>query len=128
MISFLLTVRQPIRVFFVVAYLGLIVALSLLPPNDLPQIQLFRGADKVIHTMMYLGFSLLSCWTLRIEKHLSRTVIIILISIGWGVLMEYIQRAMHMGRSFSVYDILANILGVFTGVIFYYLVTRKFES
>lgn len=125
MISFLLTVRQPVRIFMVILYVGCIIALSLLPPQNLPQIPLFRGADKVIHFFMYLIFSLLSCWALHAELNYSRLYFIIPGTIGWGILMEIFQLSMHAGRSFSGYDVLANSLGVFTGVLIYFLVTRK---
>jgi VanZ family protein len=100
-------------------------ALSLLPPQDLPKIPLFRGADKVIHFMMYFVFSILFCWALRTERHYSRLFFIVVLTIGWGVLMEFIQFSMRMGRSFSWYDISANSLGVLVGIVIYVLVARN---
>lgn len=125
MISFLLSVRQPVRIFLVFLYVACIAALSLLPPQDLPQVQLFPGADKVVHLMMYFIFSLLFCWALKIEKNYSRLFLIFTVTIGWGMLMEFIQLSMHVGRSFSWYDILANSLGVMTGVLIYVYTMRK---
>lgn len=128
MISFLLAVRQPVRILLVVLYICCIAALSLLPPQDLPQIPLFPGADKIIHFLMYLVFSLLFCWALRTEKHYYRLFFIILATIGWGVLMEFIQLEMHAGRSFSWYDVFANSLGVFVGILFYVVAARESEA
>ena len=125
MMSYILSIRQSVRLFFVLFYVGCIAALSLLPPNDLPQIELFRGADKVIHLMMYFIFSVLFCWTLKTELNYSRIFFIVLITVGWGILMEYLQLDMHMGRSFSWYDALANTIGVAFGILFYMLVSRK---
>lgn len=125
MISFLLAVRQPVRILLVVLYVGCIVALSLLPAQDLPQIPLFPGADKIIHFLMYFIFSLLFCWALRTEKHYFRLFFIILATIGWGMFMEYVQLVMHIGRSFSWYDVFANSLGVFVGILIYVPVTRE---
>lgn len=127
MISFLLTVRQPVRILLVVLYICCIAALSLLPPQDLPKIPLFPGADKIVHFLMYLVFSLLSCWALRTEKHYYLLFFIILATIGWGMLMEFIQLEMHAGRSFSWYDVFANGLGVFVGILFYVVATRESE-
>lgn len=121
MVSFLLSVPQYIRFVLLVIYVGCIVALSLLPPQDLPQVELFPGADKLIHLSMYLIFSLLGCWTLKAEKNKTRIVWIILITVGWGIFMEYMQLEMHAGRSFSWYDELANATGVLTGIIIYIL-------
>ncbi len=125
MIAFLLSVKQPVRILSVVLYVLGIMALSLLPPQDLPKIPLFRGADKVIHFMMYFVFSILFCWALRTERHYSRLFFIVVLTIGWGVLMEFIQFSMRMGRSFSWYDISANSLGVLAGIVIYVLVARN---
>jgi VanZ family protein len=128
MISFLLSVRQSVRFVLIILYVGCIAALSLLPPKDLPQIQLFEGADKVIHFMMYLGFSLLGCWNLRTELKPFRIIIIILVSISWGILMELMQLEMHIGRSLEWYDILANSMGVLFGTLCYQLIVNKFAQ
>ncbi len=125
MMSYILSIRQSVRVFFVVFYIGCIAALSLLPPNDLPQIELFTGADKMIHFTMYFIFSLLFSWTLKTELNYYRIFFIVLVTVGWGILMEFLQLDMHMGRSFSWYDALANTIGVAFGILIYSLASRK---
>lgn len=125
MISYILSIRQSVRVFLIVIYIGFIAALSLLPPQDLPHIPMFRGADKLIHCGMYFIFSVLSCWTLKTELNYSRLFYIIIGTVGWGVLMEYLQLDMNRGRSFSWYDELANSIGVTFGILIYILVSRK---
>lgn len=124
MISYILSIRQSVRVFLVVIYIGFIAALSLLPPKDLPHIPMFRGADKLIHCGMYFIFSLLSCWTLKTEQNYLRLFFIATGTIGWGILMEYLQLDMHRGRSFSWYDELANSIGVTFGILIYIIVSR----
>jgi VanZ family protein len=121
MISFLLSVPQYIRFILITLYVASIVALSLLPPQNLPQVVLFRGADKVIHLSMYLIFSLLGCWTLKTEENRAGIFLILPVTIGWGLLMEFIQLEMHLGRSFSWFDILANTTGALTGILIYVL-------
>jgi VanZ family protein len=127
MIYFLLGVKQPIRIVLVLLYICCIVALSLLPVQDLPKVPLFPGADKMIHFMMYFIFSLLSCWALKTEEHFYRLFLIVLLTVGWGILMEYIQLAMHMGRNFSWYDVVANSIGVLIGILIYMLVAKDSE-
>lgn len=102
-------------------YVGCIAALSLLPPQDLPKVELFRGADKVIHLLMYLIFSLLGCWALKTESNRAGIWLILPSAIGWGLLMEFIQLEMHLGRSFSWFDALANTTGALTGILIYIL-------
>jgi len=125
MISFLLWIPQYIRFVLLIIYVGGIVALSLLPPQDLPRITLFYGADKVIHFMMYLIFSLLGCWALKAEENSRRILLIVFLTIGWGIFMEIMQLEMHAGRSFSWLDELANTTGVLMGIIIYRLTTYK---
>lgn len=124
MLSFLLNVRQSIRIFLVVVYVGCIMALSLLPPQDFPKVPQFEGIDKVVHFMMYLLLSVLFSWAVKTELNYSRLFLVIPATIGWGIFMEIMQRSMHLGRSFSWYDILANSIGVFVGVLIYVSVVR----
>ncbi len=128
MLTYLLTVRQPVRFLLVILYVGIIAALSLLPTSDLPPIPLFRGADKIIHFAMYFFFSLFFCWALKTEMSYSRLFFIIPVTIGWGVLMEVMQLEMHQGRSFSLFDMLANSIGVFAGVLIFVLLARKYST
>jgi VanZ family protein len=108
-----------------VLYIGCIVALSLLPMQDLPHVPMFRGEDKLIHFLMYFGFSMLFCWTLKVELNYSKLFFVIVVTVGWGILMEYLQLDMHMGRSFSWYDELANSIGVVIGTLIYIIASRK---
>ena len=121
MISYIFAVHRSVRILIVLIYAGCIAALSLLPPRDLPQVPLFNGADKVIHFMMYFLFSILFCWALKTELNYPGLFFIISVTVGWGILMEYLQLDMHIGRSFSWYDILANSLGVLSGITVYKL-------
>ena len=128
MISFLLRIHQSIRFILVILYVGCIAALSLLPPQDFPKIPVFEGFDKVVHFMMYFILSLLLSWAVKTEQKYMRLFLIIPVTIGWGIFMEIMQYEMHLGRSFDIFDILANSAGVCVGVLLYVIVTRKFHS
>lgn len=125
MISYLLSIRQSVRILLVVIYVGCVAALSLLPMQDLPQVPMFRGEDKVVHFIMYFGFSILFCWTLKTELNFSKLFFVLLVTVSWGILMEYLQLDMHIGRSFSWYDELANSIGSGFGILVYTLITRN---
>ena len=125
MISYLLSIRQSVRILLVVIYVGCVAALSLLPMQDLPHVPMFRGEDKVVHFIMYFGFSILFCWTLKTELNFSKLFFVLLVTICWGILMEYLQLDMHIGRSFSWYDELANSVGSGFGILMYTLITRN---
>ena len=128
MISFLLSVRPFFRYALLVIYLLFVMALSLLPPQDLPKIPLFKGADKLVHFTMYLIFSVLGCWALKAEENRYGIWLIVPLTVGWGILMEFIQLELRMGRSFSWYDIVANTTGVAVGIIIYVFASRKFVA
>ncbi len=125
MISFLLKVKQPVRFLLVILYVGCIAVLSLLPPQDFPKIPMFPGIDKLVHIIMYFIFSLLSCWSVKAEFNYTWLWLIIPVTMGWGVFMEFMQFRMHLGRSFDPNDILANCFGVVTGVLVYVLASLK---
>lgn len=128
MISFLLSIPQYIRFMLLFVYVGCIVALSLLPPQDLPKVSLFYGADKLIHLMMYMIFAILGCWALKVEENTRRLILILPVTIGWGIFMEIMQLEMHAGRSFSWMDELANTTGVLIGIIIYRLVAYRMQK
>ena len=128
MISYLLSIRQSVRILLVMIYVGCVAALSLLPLQDLPQVPMFPEEDKLIHFLMYFGFSILFCWALKVELNYLKLFYVILVTVGWGILMEYLQLDMHMGRSFSWYDELANSIGVCFGILVYILTTRNTEA
>lgn len=102
--------------------------LSLLPPNDLPTVELFAGADKVVHFGMYFIFALLGCWTSLTESPRFHFVFILPAAIGWGFVMEILQLSMQIGRSFSWFDILANSAGAMAGILVYRIIARKFTG
>jgi len=124
MISLLYSIPQWLRITLSLVYLTIIAFLSLLPPKDFPDIPLFPGADKVVHTCMYLGLTWLACWSMHAEVKRVWYYLIILFSISWGVVMEIFQYIMHMGRSFDLYDIAGNSLGTLIGVLIYILMAQ----
>lgn len=76
---------------------------------------------------MYFILSVLLSWAIKTELKYSRLLIISVVTIGWGLFMEVMQLAMHLGRAFSVFDMVANTAGVFTGLLFYVLLSRKWQ-
>jgi VanZ family protein len=126
MIAYLLKVRSFFRVVITVAYLLLIVTLSLLPPTDLPKVEFFEGFDKLVHFLMYFPLAALLCWSLKVEMKTDRIWIVIVLAVLWGIGMELMQLAMHLGRSFSWYDELSNFIGAVFGTFLYRMVTVKF--
>ncbi|HNX54970.1 MAG TPA: VanZ family protein [Prolixibacteraceae bacterium] len=128
MISFLLSLRQGYRMAFLIVYISCIMALSLLPPSDLPHVKVFEGFDKVVHFLMYFPLAILLCWNLRADKHPKRIYLAIIFAVGWGLYMEFLQLTMHLGRSFSWYDELANLAGSLFGACLFGIAMKKFSK
>lgn len=124
MISLLFSIRQWLRITLSLVYLTIIALLSLLPPNDFPDIPLFPGADKIVHTCMYLGLVWLACWSMHAEINHFWYYLIVLFAISWGAVMEFSQLFMHLGRSFDYYDMVGNSVGSLIGVLIYVVMAK----
>ena len=124
MISILFSIRLWLRMTLTVIYLSIVADLSLLPSDELPELPLFPGADKIIHSCMYLGLTWLACWSLQAESKSNRYFYIFLFSVSWGAIMELLQLFMLMGRSFELFDILSNLVGTFAGLLLYIFMAK----
>lgn len=125
MISFIFSINQKLRVILSFVYLGIIILLSLMPAEDVPDLALFEGIDKVAHFCMYLGFTWLMCWSLHTELKNKLNYYIVALAVGWGLLMEILQLFMHLGRAFEWFDVVANGAGSLSGVILYNLMAFR---
>jgi VanZ family protein len=77
--------------------------------------------DKLLHFVLYfvLVFSWLLTYQTRSKLSTSKSSIIILLSIGYGILIEILQAVSHTGRSYELDDIIANTIGVIGGWILF---------
>lgn len=92
--------------------------LSPAPLGD-EQIELFPGADKVVHALMFgfLTFTILVDMARgRDFRKVGKSSILLsaLVSTLLGIAIEYLQRYMELGRSFDTADMLADAIGSFT--------------
>lgn len=127
MISVLFAAPQWLRVILSLIYLGIVAVLSLLPANDLPQLPLFSGADKIIHTFLYAGLTWMVCWMIYADKKQSKYFLSAILSITWGVLMEFCQFYMKLGRSFDYFDIVGNSIGTLSGLLIFKTILNKYK-
>ncbi len=89
----------------------LVVAGSLVPDHVIPFNRLPN--DKALHFLGYFVAAALAPFAFeRIRSCVSISVALI----GLGVVVEYAQRAMSLGRSWDPQDMLANTLGVVSGL------------
>ncbi len=100
----------------------MILFLSATPGQNLPQINLgdLLEADKFAHFGVYLLLTLSLFWAFSKHKSLNAKNIIyaILISSGYGILLEIGQYYIFPGRYFELFDIVANISGSIGSLLF----------
>lgn len=80
-----------------------------LPGRDVPKVHVFDHFDKIVHFTFFLIFHFLWIGFLGTSKN--RHLILILISGIYGFFLEFYQVAYVEGRSFDVWDGIADICG-----------------
>lgn len=110
--------------------LALIIAyLSLANSKTFSEVPLYNipFADKIVHFIMY--FSLMSVIIFENRKYLKSTgqlIFLALIPFLYGALMEILQSTLTISRSGSIYDAAANLAGVVTSVLLWFLIKPFF--
>lgn len=120
MIKFILSIPYKWRIIIFIGYLLVVAVLSLMPSDNIPNIPLFPGADKLIHASLYVGLSFLSCWSFPYHHQKYFLLWMVLFTAFWGIMMEVLQLIMHAGRSFELFDQLANTTGAVLGAVLYW--------
>jgi VanZ family protein len=85
------------------------------PGKDLPKLHLFDNFDKVVHFIFFFVFAYL--WAVVGKSTFRILAITLLISIAYGTFIEYYQKNFVAGRSFDVWDIVADSLGALVAVL-----------
>ncbi|MEY3236020.1 MAG: VanZ like family [Bacteroidota bacterium] len=99
----------------------IITVLSLTPPKSVIELS---TNDKVGHYLAYLAFGMNCCLFFDI---VTRKLLVFLLAIlGYSILIEFIQG--FIGRTLSIYDFIANSLGVLTSLIIFSLFRNQIKS
>lgn len=114
-----------------VLWLIIVVGLSLTPGNELQRTDWVFEFDKVVHTGIYA--LLVHLWLTGLKRQRSNRFLrdkafplVIGLSIALGVIIEFLQGAFISGRVFDIYDIIANVIGVFVGTCGFYFLYRNY--
>ena len=113
---------MPKQLYFWVALLwtGIVAYLCLMKSSDVPVVQI-TNLDKIVHAFFHFVFTLL--WFLYFKNHFSRmstfkkAIIPFLLSVFFGLLIEFFQNVFTVTRMAELYDVLANISGAIFAVI-----------
>ncbi|MBI4824725.1 MAG: VanZ family protein [Nitrospirae bacterium] len=100
----------------VIIWLSVVFVLSVYP---------FKGGagvpyrDEAIHFIVYaITCALFFTFLIRRMRLLSALVVSVLLSAGYGLLMEVIQQVITASRRFSVSDVVSNIAGAISSAVF----------
>ncbi|MGB3342765.1 MAG: VanZ family protein [Aequorivita sp.] len=102
-------------------YSGAITALFLVPTGDFPKVN-FSSADKVAHILIF--FVLTCLWLLYLFRKTGRLrsndILILLLSVlFYGIIIEIVQELFTVSRTADLWDVLANMVGVIVGILFF---------
>ncbi len=92
-----------------------------LPGKDLPPVSMFDHFDKVVHFVFFFVFALLWLGVFVEPKQAYRwqhVVWVLVTSLGYGLLLEYYQLFFVAGRSWDVWDAVADGIGGLLGGLF----------
>ncbi len=92
-----------------------VTVLSLIPLQNL-RIEAPSATDKAVHVIMYFAISTLALWSYSTSKTQS-ILTIVLIVIAYSILIELLQEFTPLKRSGEIYDVVANSIGTFLGII-----------
>lgn len=104
----------------------LILVLCLVRFTDLPTIKV-SGFDKYGHFTFHFGFTLLwsyHAWLKKNQITFRKLLNIVLISIGYGILIEFLQETCTKTRQADILDVLANFIGAITAFLVFVLIKK----
>ncbi|MBC9931341.1 VanZ family protein [Chitinophaga qingshengii] len=109
----------------------LILILCTLPGKDIPSNSFFEKVhfDKIVHFGLFGGIVLfLSLGVYWHQKKISSGILFLFVVLAafYGFVIELIQKYWAIGRSFDMYDVLADTLGAIAGVFVFKLVRYLF--
>ena len=110
----------------------MILLLTGLPGSYFPHVKPVIGIDKVVHVLMYAGFTFASLWGYR-EPYQERgrayrrkaLWLVLTIGIAYGALTEIMQETLIPGRTGSIYDWIADITGSVLGIVVFFFYQQK---
>lgn len=100
---------------FTVLWGCLIAVLCLMPADDFPKAEGFPNLDKIVHFTLYFILSLSVFSTFKLLKTKIKPFTVIISCFSFGFLIEILQAILPFNRSFSVFDLLANLIGLISG-------------
>lgn len=104
----------------------LILYLSLRNAASIPKVN-FANADKIVHSTFYFGFVILWYRYLAFRESilLKSKIVLVIISIGFGIAIEFLQKYFTTTRQADILDVVANSTGALVGI---FVSTKLFKE
>lgn len=121
----------PPYVFTVVVIIAILwLTLAPHPTGDI-NLPLFQGADKLIHGIMFGGFTgalIFDSW--RMRKTITRRMLCLSFIAGsaFGLVIEVLQRQMALGRGFEWADCGADTAGALLAIVVAWRIKKRCEK
>lgn len=108
----------------------LIAFLCLISFGDFPTVSV-KSADKYVHVTFY--FVLIMLWGFysklkQNEIKIGKIVILVLVSLFYGILIEFLQETLTTTRQADVMDVLANFSGALLALITFALIKKQTKA
>ncbi|HLU93343.1 MAG TPA: VanZ family protein [Membranihabitans sp.] len=102
-----------------IAWLVIVCFLSLMPSTSKVSQEWFHfpHLDKIVHAIMYGILSLTMLKFLQKTNVRQPVIYVIIFCVALGAGIEFLQSSKIINRDFEIADIIANIIGTFTGIL-----------
>ncbi len=100
-----------------------ILVLSHIPQQKIPEHEVLFRLDKVIHIISYSIIYFLALFSIKTTPTLRIKIIIFIFVLSLGYIDEYTQE--FFGRTTSIFDWLADVMGAVLGLIFFEIMNRS---
>jgi len=110
---------------FAILWTSFIFFACLIPGRDVPNVS-FPLADKWVHFIIFGGFSFLWLSTSK-TTNAGKRILIFLLAVLTGYIVELLQGSgITSGRSYDLWDVVADSIGGALGVGLFYLLSRNY--
>ncbi len=110
-----------------ISWTVLIAVLCLVSFSDLPTVKI-KSADKYVHVTLHFVFVLLWGFYVSKEKRgipIPKIVLLVIASVLYGILIEFLQETLTTTRHADIYDVLANLTGAILALLVFVLIRKK---
>lgn len=108
----------------------LIAVLCLVDFGSLPSIEV-SGADKYVHIVLHFTFTMLwgfYFWQKKKQITIPKIIFVIVLSVFYGILIEFLQETCTKTRHADIFDVLANATGATIALVLFVLVKKRKSS